>query len=108
MLFLFFIYNIAAIMAADVLYALLIMFGKAYGLTFLIPLSCTFCAFLFLAPRRVIFIIQSFLWPYIWATILALAFPITTPWWLIDIVAGVTWSIMILFMMGYDIAHRYQ
>ena len=106
-LLIFIVYNISAIMAIDTLYALLIMFGKAYGLTFLSPMAVLFIAFLFLAPRKIIFITQSLLWPYVWATILSLAFPITTPWWIVDIIAGISWSIMLLVMMGYEIAHRF-
>ena len=104
----YFAYNIAAIMAVDVLYALVIMFAKAYGLVFLIPASFAFFLFLFFTPRKWIFIAQSFLWPYVWATILVLMFPVTISWWILDVFAGITWSIMILIAAGCEIAYRYQ
>ena len=105
----YFAYNIAAIMAVDVLYALVIMFAKAYSLVFLIPASFAFFLFLFFTPRKWIFIAQSFLWPFVWATILAQAPGFATlSWLLVDIIAGVSWSIMVLIASGCEIAHRYQ
>ena len=108
-LILYFAYNIAVIMAADVLYALVIMFAKAYGLFFILPAFTIILAFFFFVPRHWIFVIRSFLWPYVWATILAQAPGFATlSWLLVDIIAGITWSIMILIAAGCEIAHRYQ
>ncbi len=95
----FTVYQICCVFTADLAISLGDMLTRAYGIVGYIPVLLGVAIVLAL-PWRIKEYVKGALWPSIWTMTIAWIGPLgSLPWWLIDLIGGLTWAALLLIIV---------